>query len=125
MKKIISLVLILTIVLSLASCGGGGISGTYSGTADIVIADATMTFKFSGDSVEVSLEAKAFGGFVSFDTQTITGSYTLGEKDDGSKTICFDFDGDTIDGINADVNLPFEQGNDYIKIAGITYTKVK
>lgn len=128
MKKIISLVLILTLVLSLASCGGG-VSGTYEGKVDFAVAgldivEGSLTFNFSGNKVEISAAAKLLG-ILGGETETVSATYKLGEKEDGSKTITFDLgDVESVKGvIQAGVDLPFEQGDDYIKIAGIKYTK--
>ena len=77
MKKILSLTLacalILAMALTLVSCGG--LSGKYEGTG-ITLFD----LKFSGSKVTVIMGDKE-----------LKGTYEIEEKDNGKKTISFDF----------------------------------
>ena len=77
MKKILSLTLacalILAMALTLVSCGG--LSGTYEGTG-ITLFD----LKFSGSKVTVI-----------YGDNELKGTYEIEEKDNGKKTISFDF----------------------------------
>ena len=128
MKRTVSLMLAIVLtfgmLFSLASCGGG-ISGSYQGKVDIMVASYTVTYKFNGNNVEVVSEAEALGGLVEVKPQSISGTYTLGETENGTKTITFTFgDGEAKGAAEAGVALPFEQGDGYIKIAGIKYNKV-
>ena len=74
MKKIISLtllcVLLIGTLLTLVSCGG--LSGTYEGTL--------VDLKFSGSKVTVIMGDKE-----------LKGTYEIEKKDNGKKTISFDF----------------------------------
>ena len=132
MKRIVSLtltvVLVLGLIFTLASCGGG-ISGTYEGKVDFEVAgmdivEGSLTFNFDGNNVEISAAAKLLG-ILGGETESFKATYKLGEKEDGTKTITFDLgDAESIKGvIKTNVALPFEQGDGYIKIAGIKYTK--
>lgn len=124
MKRIISLVLILTLVLSLASCGGGGISGSYEGKVESTLGSYTITFNFNGNKVEIVNTLEAFG-LIEVKPESINASYTLDEAEDGSQVIIFNLGGESsVAGvIEADVPLHFEQGSDYIKIGILKFTK--
>ena len=129
MKRTISLMLALVLtfgmLFTLASCGGG-LSGSYQGKVDIAVASYTVTYNFSGSNVEVKSVANIAGFEKSY---TANGTYTLGEDENGNKTITFDFgDGEAEGAADSGVALPFaegeENGTKYISIAGVKYNKV-
>ena len=117
----LAIVLTFGMLFSLASCGCG-ISGSYKGEIDLKAVTYTVTYKFNGSNVDVESTATILGFEKSW---TVAGTYTLGETENGTKTITFDFGGKSAEGAaEAGVALPFEQGDGYIKIAGIKYNKV-
>ncbi|MCL1858595.1 MAG: hypothetical protein FWF92_05115 [Oscillospiraceae bacterium] len=105
MKRIIALFLIIStlavIILSIASCGGGGLSGTYS-TSEYGI---EMSYKFSGNKITVT----TFG-------ISMSGTYKI----DGDNIIIKT----SLLGISSEDSYSFEQISDkVIAIDGIEYTK--
>ena len=132
MKRIVSLILALALTMSVAlaltSCGGSGLSGSYEGkveaeVAGISLGSFTVTYTFSGDSVEVSSKLSTAIGDIT--PKTVSGTYQLADTEDGGKTITFNFGDETADGVaESGVPFAFEKGDGYIKIAGITYNKV-
>lgn len=109
MKKTLSVILVCVLMLgvlaSLVSCGG--LSGTYEGTL--------CTLKFSGSKVTVSIGE-----------DSVEGTYKITEKDNGSKTISFDFvESDEDDKVLATIDkllqgeVPFEKDGDVITIARV------
>ena len=106
---------IVTVVCLLASCGKT-ISGTYSAdVGNTSIIGGSATYKFSGSKVIISVTA----GIAGFEKTTdFEGKY---EINDDQITFTFeDSDADKYSGTQS-----FEKGDDYIKIGGVTYTKVK
>lgn len=90
MKKIISLILALALtcgaMLTLASCGGDELKGTYSGSFFSGYEEDTITIKINKDKT-VEYKLVLAGGS---ETQTAKGSYTLEvEEDHGHEIIKF------------------------------------
>lgn len=113
MKKALSLILVCVLMLGvltmLVSCGG--LSGTYKGNL--------CTLKFSGSKVTATVGENS-----------IEGTYEISKKDDGTKTISFDFiDSDSDKGVKAAIDalmkskLPLEEDGDSIKIGYFTFKK--
>lgn len=116
MKKIallLTLAVILSGVVLLATSCGGGISGKY--TSELL--GATVEFK-SGGKVVCTCETLEVDG-ININTVTISSKGTY--KIENGK-IVFEMDNDKciINGENS-----FEQGKDYVKIDGVTFTKTK
>lgn len=114
--KAIALVLVIaTLTCVLASCGKT-ISGTYSadvGSTSII--GGSATYKFSGSKVTISVTAGALG----FEKTTdFDGKYEIKDNQ-----ITFTFEDSNAGKYNG--TQSFEKGDDYIKIGGVTYTKVK
>ena len=112
MKRILSAILLCAVLIgsifTLWSCGGP-LSGKYEGDV--------FDLKFSGDNVTVLVEGLS---------ATVSGTYEIKEKEDGSKTITFDFIDDELaqEGsiimnlidVITEPDLPFEEDGDTIKI---------
>lgn len=96
-------IVMLTAVL--ASCGGP--SGTYE--AEVLGQGLSYTFKGSKVTIKVKLlgTVTSFEGKYKIDGEEIT--FTFEDEDDGA---------DKYSG-----TMTFEQGDDYIKIGGVKYTK--
>ncbi len=117
MKKIISLILALTLVLgmvfTLASCGKM-LSGKYQ--------SGITTYDFAGNKVTVTYEILGF-------QKSIEGTYKIAETDEGKMTITFTFEGAEEGSDEYAGEFAFaegtENGEDYIKIGLLKYTKVK
>ena len=104
--KILALVMVAAMLCCvLASCGNT-LKGTYA--AEV----ATIRTAYNFDGKNVTIDAGALG----FSKQVASGTY---EIKDGK--IIFTFDEDN----KYTGTFDFEQGEDYIKIAGITYTAEK
>ncbi len=118
--KIIAVALILVTCLSvLAACGG--LSGTYSGKADLFgLAGATVDYKFAGSKVTITTKVEIFGVG---SENSLEGTYKLVKADDGTQEIVFTFEGEDADTYSG--TFSFEKGEDSIKIGGVSYTKKK
>ena len=119
MKKIVSLILVLTLavgmVLTLASCNM--LMGTYSNDT------LNTSYKFMGNKVTKTVEVTILGTTTKTETE---GTYKIAENASGDLTISFDWDDDDDDkddDDDTDVSVSFEKGDDYIKIWGVKYTK--
>ena len=111
LTKVLALVLVAAMLcIALASCGKT-LSGTYS--AEIIGTGASYTFKGS----KVTIKAKVLGFEKTFD-----GKYEIYEED-GAEKIKFTFEDD--DAKEYAGSFSFSEGEDYIKIGGIKYTKAK
>ena len=111
LTKIVALVLVVALAcVALASCGKK-LSGTYK--AEVVGTGATYTFKGS----KVTITAKVFG----FE-KTFEGKYEIYEEDDAEK-IKFTFEDEDAEQYSG--SFSFSEGEDYIKIGGLKYTKSK
>ena len=116
MKKIISLALVCVLLvgaaLALAACGKT-LSGKYS--YEFLGVEA-MSLDFSGNKVSLVIASQ--------EEQAIEGTYEISENDKGKTVISFDFgEEDAADDFNGE--LAFEEGDGFIKIAGVKYEKVK
>ena len=115
MKKIISVLLVCVLlavsVFALASCGKT-LSGEYT--------LGLKTYSFDGSKVKITYEL--FGV-----STTINGRYEITEDENGKQSITFSFgkNEENTDGYAGTFSFSegTENGKDYIKIAGIKYTK--
>ena len=112
MIKVMALSLVMVIMVSvLASCGA--LSGTYESKVELLGQSASVSYKFSGNKVEGTSKTTLLGNI---NTETVKGTY----KVDGDE-ITFNFDEEKAS-FN-DGTYTFEKGEDYVKIAGVQYTK--
>lgn len=119
--KIVSVVLLACmLVLGLASCAKK-LSGAYSGEVDLFVVKFTATYDFSGSKVTVTKVTNPIIG--ESKTITIEGEYEIIENADETMDIKFTFE--TADDEIKSGTFDFEEGEDYIKIAGIKYTLKK
>ena len=123
MKKTLRIVAIAMVAvmlcLSLASCGKK-ISGKYEAEINVLLASYTATYEFSGSKVEATKKATVLGNV---NTTVLEGKYEIAELDDGSMEITITFESED-DDIKSGT-YTFEEGENYIKIAGIQYNKVE
>ena len=123
MKKTLRIVAIAMVAvmlcLSLASCGKK-ISGKYEAEINVLLASYTATYEFSGSQVEATKKATVLGNVK---TTVLEGKYEIAELDDGSMEITITFESED-DDIKSGT-YTFEEGENYIKIAGIQYNKVE
>ncbi len=126
MKKIVSALLafalVIGMVLSLASCNM--LSGTYSTTIPIVGTEIDLTFKGNKVTVKSSTSILGAADVVTEDEAT----YKIGKNDEGKTTITFTYaegeDGnDTVKGTQSFEKGTDENGDSYIKIGGVKFTK--
>lgn len=119
MKKSIKiLAIVMTVVmvcLTLASCGKK-LSGDY--TADFLGTGTTLSFKGSNVTMTVkvlTVEVASVEGTYKIEDDKITFDFIDEDKveDEDAKAVLADFNG----------TLKFEEGDDYIKIAGVKYEK--
>ena len=122
MKKTLSAILVCVMLLgcvfTLASCGNKP-SGKYQAKLEILGQSTTTTYDFKMNKVIVTVESEVLG---SINTETTEYKYKVNKKDDGTLTI--DLTGE-VDGEEKTNTYTYEKGDDYIKIAGIQYNKVK
>ena len=118
MKKIISLVLVSAVLLGtlfcLVSC-----AKTLSGTYEIDAIVASKSYKFSGNTVTITISA------IAGDDIVYSGTYEITEAEDGKNEITFTFATDDEDAKEYSGTFSFMEADDgsYIKIAGIKYKK--
>ena len=122
MKKTIRIMAVvmavLMVTLVLASCGKT-LSGTYEAEIDAVVIKYTATYTFKGNNVDITKKTTTILGTV--DTVELTGKYEIAKNDDGTMEITI-----TLDSEDDDIKsgtFAFEEGDDYIKIGVVQYTK--
>ncbi|MBR5124829.1 MAG: hypothetical protein IKU90_06825 [Clostridia bacterium] len=109
---------LLMVTFVFASCGKT-IKGSYSAEVDVIALKYTATYEFSGKNVTVTKVVNPLIG--ESKTYTIEGTYEIIENDDDTMDIKFTFE--TEDEHIKSGTLDFEQGEDYIKIGVVKYTK--
>ena len=121
--RIFSLVLaVVMLCLSLVSCDlfGKKLSGTYQAEIGLGgLAGYTATYEFKGSKVEITKKATLLGAT---ETSVLNGTYEITEAEDGTMEITI-----TLDSEDEDVKsgtFTFEEGEDYIKIGIVEYTKI-
>ena len=107
-KKILALALCVCMILTLLTACGKKLSGEYS--AELM--ESGVTYSFKGSNVTITL--KALGNIV----HVVEGKYEI--EDD---TITFTFSSDEENTEDYVGTKSFEEGEEYIKIGKITYTK--
>ena len=117
MKKALCVVLVVVMMLSLVACGKT-LKGTYEAEIDAIVMKYTSTYEFSGSKVEITKKTTVFG---TVNTSTFEGKYEITENEDGTMEITISLE--TEDDEIKSGTYTFEEGEDYIKIAGIQYTK--
>ena len=117
--RILALVMALLMVTFVFASCGKTISGSYSAEFDIVVLKYTATYEFSGKNVTVTKVVNPLIG--ESETSTIEGTYEIIENDDDTMDIKFTFE--TEDEHITSGTFDFEEGEDYIKIGVIKYTK--
>ena len=122
--KALSLTLVLAMLaLSLAACGNKTLSGKYvSDDIDFVVGTYSASYEFEGNKVTIVKDVDMRVG-QDPDPITFNGTYEIVEEDDGDLKIKL-----TLDGAEEDEHIKagtyaLEQGEDYIKIGLIKYTK--
>lgn len=114
--RVLSLALLTVMLVTvLASCGG--LSGDYVGEIEVAGQKISVTYSFSGDDVTITTKTTILG---QVNTETKEATYEITENDDGTKEITFTME---IDGKEESNTVTFEEGDDYIKLGGIKYTK--
>ena len=125
MKKTLRIMAIamvaLMLCLSLTSCFGKKLSGTYEAEVDIGLASSSYEYTFKGKNVTLVVTKKTFA--TSEDKDTYEGTYEITELDNGDMEITFNFE-DEGEGVKSGT-VSFEEGEDYIKIGGVTYNAVE
>ena len=115
--KFLALALIVVMVAcTFAGCGKKVTAGTYKGELKILGQGAEVSYTFKGNKVEVEKKVTILGVV---DTETVSGTYEIAENDDGTMEITFEFEKESDTFKNGTVT--FEQGEDYIKLAGVQY----
>ena len=121
MKKTIKLVswllVVATLCLAFASCGKR-LSGSYEAEAEVLGQSASVTYTFSGKKVSVEAKTVLLG---TVNSEVYEGTYEITEDKDGKMeiTLTFETEGDSV----KSGTFTFEEGEDFIKIGGIKYTK--
>jgi outer membrane lipopolysaccharide assembly protein LptE/RlpB len=117
MKKVLCAVLVVVMMLSMVACGKT-LKGTYEAEIDLALLKYTATYEFSGSKVEITKKTTILGNV---NTVSFEGKYEIAENDDGSMeiTIALESEDDEI----KSGTYTFEEGEDYIKIAGVQYNK--
>ena len=119
--RIMAIVMVaLMLCLSLTSCFGKKLSGTYSAEVDVILAKATHEYTFKGSKVTLVTTTAVIG---SENKNTYEGTYEITELDNGDMEITFNFETEG-DGVKSGT-VSFEEGEDYIKIGGVTYNAVE
>lgn len=125
MKKTLRIMAIamvaLMLCLSLTSCFGKKLSGTYEAEVDLFLVKATYEYTFKGKNVTLVVTKDAIG--TSEDKNTYEGTYEITELDNGDMEITFNFENEG-EGVKSGT-VSFEEGEDYIKIGGVTYNAVE
>ena len=116
--RITALALLVAILcVCFASCAKT-ISGKYKGEINILVASYEVVYNFSGNNVTVTRQVKSLIG--NADPIEIKGTYQITEGETGMQiTFTYETEDDVVKGGTFD----FEEGDGYIKIGAIKYTK--
>lgn len=121
-KRIIKLAAVMLAALMMtcmfASCAKK-LSGSYETDASFLGQGMNVTYTFSGSKFEATSKVTLLG---SVNSDTVSGTYEIIEFEDGSMEIKLDFEEETTAFHNG--TYTFDQGEDYIKIGGIKYSKL-
>ena len=117
--KVIAVVLVLATLVCLFAACGKKLSGKYSAQIGGDLLGYKATYEFKGSKVTATKTTSVLG---SSNTTTFEGEYEITESDNGMEiTITFE----TSDNDIKSGTYTFEEGDGYIKIAGIQYNEVK
>lgn len=117
--KILSLALIAVMMVCVfTGCAKKVPSGSYSAELEAMGQSWKVTYTFKGGKVEAENKITFLG---KVNTETSTGTYEIKENDDGTMEITFDFEEET--SAFKDGTVIYEEGEDFIKLAGVKYTK--
>ena len=119
MKKVLALILALSLVFVLVSCGKT-LSGTYTAGGDIGIAGAKTSYTFSGSKVTVSVTGSFLG---SSTTTEYEGEYEIIEAEDGTMSIKFTFEDEDAKEYTGTKTFKEDKEAGTITIGIVTYTK--
>ena len=121
MKRILSVILACALlvgcVFALASCGNKP-SGAYENKVEVFGQSVSTTYDFGGSKVEITVKTTIAG---SVNTETEEAKYKITETDDGLEITFITEE----DGEEKTSTFTYEKGDDYIKIGGVQYNKVK
>ena len=123
MKKSVKvLAVVMTMILLCLACTSCAkkLSGSYKGEINVLVASYEVVYEFSGSKVTVTRQVESIIG--DSDPVVLEGKYEITEDDDGELKIEFTYE--TEDDVVKGGKFDFEEGEDYIKIAGIKYSKV-
>lgn len=116
--KVFALLLVTVLVASVFAGCAKTISGSYEAQIEILGQKYSVTYTFSGSKVTVVSKITLLGNVK---TETVEGKYSITENSDGSMEITFsDFEENNF---VENGTKTFEEGEDYIKIGGVQYTK--
>ena len=121
MKKAVKLTAVALVVVILALCFascGKVISGSYSGEIDLALVKYEVVYSFSGNNVTVTRQVKSIIG--NTDPVTIEGTYEIVDGETGTQ---IKFTYKTEDTVVKGGTFDFEEGDGFIKIAGVQYNK--
>ena len=117
--KIFALMLIVAMMLcTFAGCSKKVTSGTYEAEISILGQSYKVSYTFKGNKVTAQSKLTVLG---QVKEKSVSGTYEIVENSDGTMEITFSFGEET--DILKNGTVTFEQGDDYIKLGGIKYTK--
>ena len=119
--KFLALVIVAVMLCASLTACGKKISGTYKGEIDVLLASYEVVYEFEGSNVTVTRQVKSVLG--NADPVAIEGKYEIIEGADGELQIKFEYEGKD-DEVVKGGTFDFEEGDGYIKINGIKYSKV-
>ena len=121
MVKTITLILIAAVLMcSLTACAKKVPSGSYEAEIEIFGQSGNVTYTFSGSKVEAVSKVTILG---MVKNETAAGTAEITENPDGSMEITVDFEQET--DIFEDMTVTYKEGDGYIELGGVTYTKVE
>ena len=120
MKKVLALVLALSLVFVFVSCGKT-LSGTYTAGGDFGgIVGGKTSYTFSGSKVTISVTGSLLG---SSKTTEYKGEYEIIEAEDGTMSIKFTFEDSDAKEYTGTKSFKEDKDAGTITIGMITYTK--
>lgn len=117
--KIVALILVSIMMVGMLTACAKKVSGSYEAEISVLGQKYSVTYKFSGSNVTVTSKLTLLGNVNTTETK---GTYKITENSDGSMEITFNFEKETDTAKSQTVT--FEEGDGYIKLAGIQYDKV-
>lgn len=120
MVKVFALLLVTVLMAGTFAGCAKTLSGSYDSQVEILGQKWTVTYTFKGSKVTVVSKATILGNV---NTKEVEGKYSITENSDGSMEITFsDFEENDI---IENGTKTFEEAEDYIKIGGVQFNKVK